>query len=80
MDYNEVYEKSKAMIVEYLQINESELRPETNLVIDLCVDSIALVELGFQFSETFNIPMIEANPDLYVMSKLVEYILNVLDE
>ncbi|WP_010250331.1 acyl carrier protein [Acetivibrio cellulolyticus] len=80
MDYNEVYEKTKALIVDYLKINSSELKPETNLVNDLFADSIALVELGFQFSETFNIPMIEAKPELFVMKDLVSHIFNVLSE
>ncbi|OPZ94779.1 MAG: Acyl carrier protein [Firmicutes bacterium ADurb.Bin419] len=78
MDYNEVYEKTKTLIVDYLKIDSSELKPETNLVDDLCADSIALVELGFQFSETFNIPMIEAKPELFVMKELVSHIFAVL--
>lgn len=80
MDYNEIYEKTKALIVEYLRIDTSELKPDTNLVDDLCADSIALVELGFQFSETFNIPMIEAKPELFVVKDLVNHIFNILNE
>jgi acyl carrier protein len=74
MNYNEVYEKTKEIIVDYLRVDEKEIMPETNLVDELCADSIALVELGFRFSETFGVPMIEGNPDLFVMKNLVDFI------
>jgi len=76
MNYNEVYEKTKEIIVDYLRVDEKEIMPETNLVDELCADSIALVELGFRFSETFGVPMIEGNPDLFVMKNLVDFISN----
>lgn len=74
MDYNEVYGKTKEIIVDYLRVDEKEIMPETNLVDELCADSIALVELGFRFSETFGVPMIEGNPDLFIMKNLVDFI------
>jgi len=74
MNYNEVYEKTKEIIVDYLRVDEKEIMPETNLGDELCADSIALVELGFRFSETFGVPMIEGNPDLFVMKNLVDFI------
>lgn len=74
MDYDEIYSKTKAIIVEYLRVDETEVTPETNIVDDLFADSIALVELGFRFSETFSIPMIEGNPELFIMKELVPYI------
>ncbi len=74
MNYSEVYEKTKEIIVDYLRVDEKEIVPETNLVDELCADSIALVELGFRFSETFGVPMIEGNPDLFVMKNLVDFI------
>lgn len=74
MEYNEIYEKTKSLVADYLRIDDNELQPETNLVDDLCVDSIALVELGFQFSETFSIPMVQADPELYIMGELVKHI------
>jgi len=76
MNYNEVYEKTKEIIVDYLRVDEKEIMPETNLGDELCADSIALVELGFRFSETFGVPMIEGNPDLFVMKNLVDFISN----
>jgi len=45
MNYDEIYDKAKQMIAEYLRVDENEITPKTNLVDDLCADSIALVEL-----------------------------------
>lgn len=75
MKETEVYEKVKEIVVEYLNVDESEVNSETNLVEDLCADSIALVELGFRFSETFSIPMIEAGSELFIMKNLVDFII-----
>ncbi|MDP4183102.1 MAG: phosphopantetheine-binding protein [Bacillota bacterium] len=74
MDYKKVYDKTKELIMDYLRVDEKEILPETNLVDELCADSIALVELGFRFSETFSIPMVEGDSELYVMKNLVDYI------
>ncbi|OPZ88934.1 MAG: Acyl carrier protein [Firmicutes bacterium ADurb.Bin419] len=71
---NEVYEKVKEIVVDYLNVNDNEVRPETNLVEELCADSIALVELGFRFSETFSIPMVEGDSELFIMKNLVNFI------
>ncbi|HOM01634.1 MAG TPA: phosphopantetheine-binding protein [Acetivibrio sp.] len=76
MCYDEVYSKAKELIADYLRVDESEINPKTNLVDDLCADSIALVELGFRFSETFSVPMMESKPDLFVMDNIVKFILD----
>lgn len=80
MNYDEIYRKTKAIIVDYLRVDETEVTPETNIVDDLYADSIAVVELGFRFSETFSIPMIEGKPELYVMKELVAYIQKNMSE
>lgn len=74
MNYDEIYHKTKEIIAEYLRVDEAEVTPETNIVDDLFADSIALVELGFRFAETFSIPMIEGTPELFTMKELVSYI------
>jgi len=76
MNEKEVFEKVKQIIVDYLNVEEKEVNAETNLVEELCVDSIALVELGFRFSETFSIPMVEGDPDLFIMKNLVDFIMD----
>ena len=75
----EVYEKVKEIVVEYLNVDGSEVNSDTNLVEDLCADSIALVELGFRFSETFSIPMVEGDSELFVMKNLVSFIIEKME-
>lgn len=80
MSYDEIYHKTKTIIADYLRVDEAEITPETNIVDDLFADSIALVELGFRFSETFSIPMIEGTPELFTMKELVSYIQKQMSE
>jgi len=80
MNEKEVFEKVKEIIVDYLNVDESEITTETNLVEELCLDSIALVELGFRFSETFSIPMVEGDPDLFIMKNLVKFIMEKMEK
>ncbi len=72
MDYQVVYERTKSILMDYLRVTEEEINPDTHLVDDLIVDSIALVELGFRFAETFNIPMPQPTDELYIMKNLVQ--------
>lgn len=74
MEYFEVYKKTKEIIVEYLNVDENEVQPDTNLIEALCIDSIAMVELGFRFSDTFSVPMIDGSMNLSVMQDLVAFI------
>ncbi|MDQ2086122.1 phosphopantetheine-binding protein [Herbivorax sp. ANBcel31] len=74
MEYNDIYQKAKELIVDYLRVEENEVNLETDLVEDLCADSIALVELGFKFSETFSVPMIDAKPELFVVKNIVDFL------
>ncbi|AEV68468.1 acyl carrier protein [Acetivibrio clariflavus] len=80
MNEKEVFEKVKEIIVDYLNLDESEINADTNLVEELCLDSIALVELGFRFSETFSIPMVEGDPDLFIMKNLVNFIIEKMEK
>ena len=54
---------------------QDELGLETHIVDDLGADSLALVELGFQISETFGVPMLDTSGDKLVFKHLIEYIL-----
>lgn len=74
MTYNEIYEKTKEIITEYLRLEKDEIHEETHMVDDLNADSIALVELGFRISETFSIPILEPNEDLMVFKNVVSHI------
>jgi acyl carrier protein len=74
MEYQEVYEKTKQILMDYLRVEAEEITPDTHLVDDLAVDSIAMVELGFRLAETFSIPMPGSGEDLLVVKNMVEYV------
>lgn len=74
MDYQEVYERTKSILMDYLRVNSEEISPDTHLVNDLIVDSIAMVELGFRFAETFSIPMPQPTEELFIMKNLVQFL------
>lgn len=80
MDYNEIYSKTKSIIVDYLRIDSDELKPDTDIIVDLCADSIAMVELAFRFSEVFGIPMLDGDENLYIMKNLVDHIYGKVHE
>lgn len=73
--YHSVYQTAQELITSYLRVPLEELGPETHIVDDLGADSLALVELGFQISETFNVPMLDTSGNKLVFKHLVEYIL-----
>lgn len=74
MDYQEVYERTKSILMDYLRVNSEEISPDTHLVNDLIVDSIAMVELGFRLAETFSIPMPQPSEELFIMKNLVQFL------
>lgn len=76
--YQEVYNKAQKLITSYLRVAPEELGPDTHIVDDLGADSLALVELGFQISETFGVPMLDTTGNKLVFKYLVEYILETM--
>lgn len=73
--YQSVYNAAQKLITSYLRVPLDELGLETHIVDDLGADSLALVELGFQISETFGVPMLDTSGDKLVFEHLIEYIL-----
>ncbi len=55
------FEKVKAIIVEQLGVDESEVTPEAHFIDDLGADSLDTVEMVMAFEEEFSIE-IPANP------------------
>lgn len=49
----EIFEKIKGIIVELLDVDASEIKPESRFREDLEADSLDLVELIMEFEETF---------------------------
>jgi acyl carrier protein len=74
----EVFRRTRDLITAYLRLQPDELRPESHIVDDLGADSLALVELGFQISETFGVPMLDTSGDKLVVRHLVEHIVQHL--
>lgn len=79
-NYQYVYQTTRKIITSYLRVNEEELTPETHIVDELGADSLALVELGFQISEAFHVPMLDTSGNKLVFKYLVEYILENIPE
>jgi acyl carrier protein len=70
-----VYEKAGKIITDYLRLKPGELGPDSHIVDDCGADSLALVELGFQISETFGVPMADTSGNKLVFRNLVDFIL-----
>lgn len=75
VNYDEVYHAARKIITSYLRVKEDELQPDTHIMDDLGADSLALVELGFQISERFGVPMLDTSGNKLVFKYLVDYIL-----
>jgi acyl carrier protein len=72
--YLYVYRTANRIISSYLRLRENELQPDTHIVDDAGADSLALVELGFQISETFGVPLVDTSGNKLVFKDLVQYI------
>jgi acyl carrier protein len=71
MTQEEIFSKVSAILTEYLRLDEGEVKPESHIVDDIGADSLAMVEIGFKFSEAFGIGMLAPNDDNMVISNLV---------
>ena len=70
----EVFSRVSDILVEYLRLDRKELDPESHIVNDIGADSLALVELGFKFSEAFGVPMISPTPENLIIGNLARQI------
>ena len=71
---DQVYVGAKKIISGYLRLKEDELQPDSHIVDDLGADSLAIVELGFQLSEKFGVPLVDNADDKFIFKNLVQYI------
>ena len=74
--YEVVRQTAASLINNYLRLGPDELTLDAHIVDDLGADSLALVELGFQISETFGVPMLDTSGAKLVFRHLIEYILD----
>ena len=59
MEYKEIVEKVKAIIVDKLGVEPSEVTETANFTNDLGADSLDTVELMMEFEKTFNLSIPE---------------------
>lgn len=69
-----IYSEAKKIISDYLRLKDDELQPDSHIVDDIGADSLAIVELGFQLSEKFGVPLADTTDDKLVFKHLVSYI------
>ena len=74
MTHDEIYRNVSHILVEYLRLDPDEITPTSHIVDDIGADSLAMVELGFKFSEAFGIGMITPTADNMVIENLVRQI------
>ena len=74
MERDEIFGKVHRILTDYLRLEEDEVKPDSHIVDDIGADSLALVELGFKFSEAFGIGMVSPTEDNMVIGNLVEHI------
>lgn len=72
---SDVYEKVKAIIVEQLQVDESEVTPEAHFIDDLGADSLDTVELVMALEEELGIEISDEDAEkLQTVGDVVSYI------
>jgi acyl carrier protein len=74
--FDAVRQAAGRLIAGYLRLGPDELTLDSHIVEDLGADSLALVELGFQISETFGVPMLDTSGDKLIFRNLIDYILD----
>ena len=78
--YDYIFRTAGKIISNYLRLKDTELQANSHIVDDLGADSLAMVELGFQISEKFNVPIMDASEDKLVFNGLIKYIQENLSE
>lgn len=74
MTKEDIFARVSTILAEYLRLDAGEVRPESHIIDDLGADSLAMVELGFKFMETFKIGMLNPDPDTMLIGSLVDRI------
>lgn len=79
MDKKAVEDKLKDILTDYLRLDQGEINDDSDIVNDLGADSLALVELGFKFSDEFSIPMLPPDDSLFIFSELVKHVVKEME-
>lgn len=78
MERAEVLAKVSQLLTDYLRLGQGEVTETSHVTNDLGADSLALVELGFKFMETFGIGMLTPDGDNMVVGSLVDCIMGMM--
>lgn len=77
MSQEEVFAKVSKIVAEQLEVDQSEVKAESNFANDLGADSLDVVELVMALEEEFNIEVPdEAAEKLLTVQSVVDYINN----
>ncbi|MBN2528535.1 MAG: acyl carrier protein [Deltaproteobacteria bacterium] len=79
MTNDDIFKKIAELLTSYLRLNPGEATPDSHIVNDLGADSLAMVELGFQFSEAFGIPMMNPTEENMILKNLVVQIKTAIE-
>ncbi len=75
-----MFEKVKSILVDELQLNESDITPEAELVNDLGINSLELADLVMVCEEKFNIEIKDDDIRKFLtVGDIVEYLSNAAD-
>lgn len=74
MTEEDIYMRVSEILVDYLRLEPSEITPDSHIVNDIGADSLAMVELGFKFSEAFGVGMMAPTDENLVVGNLVRQI------
>lgn len=74
VERTEIFQRVKEILVNYLRLKPDEVTPQSHVVRELGADSLAMVELGFKFMESFGIGMIAPDDELLILDHLVDHI------
>ena len=78
---SEIAEKVKAIIVEKLGVNESEVTPEATFAQDLGADSLDTVELIMEFEKQFGIEIPDTEQEnLRTVQQAIDYVKSAVNK
>ena len=76
---NEIYEKVKAILVESLSLEKDDVKPESDLINDLGINSLELADLVFRCEDEFDIEIDEkATSKFSTVADVVNYLEGIL--
>ncbi len=75
MSQDDIFEKVKKIVVDQLEVDSAEVKPESNFASDLGADSLDTVELVMALEEEFDIEIPdEAAEKILTVQEAVDYI------